>query len=341
MTYPTIAYITTTALTMLLTYTVFIRTLAMYNSFVAFFIISLISIISVNYFYNPVQCRIFTWLRINDLDSDIHKMSLLNAIKRKPLVIYIHALIASIYFLCLYVNLTSVQNAFLFILYGVLGRMLQVPLAEYFLQEHIKNRKLYYFGILLSVIGTLFYQIYSKSYDYELSFTTWDLATAIIYLMGSSVNSILFKYATVPSHIGNERYISVKHATTITLIIQTFIGLIIVAIMMINNKISMLNLLPSTQQLSAILLFGTAVPLLYTLSANIVNHINHGVARATDGIRIGLGAIFATTIMYVSGDFLSLWIHIEYKVAGIFLVMTGTCIAFWGNSFWSKSSVKK
>ncbi|MBK7233548.1 MAG: hypothetical protein IPH93_15110 [Saprospiraceae bacterium] len=78
------------------------------------------------------------------------------------------------------------QNAFLFILYGVLGRMLQVPMAEYFLQEHIKNRKLYYFGILISAIGTLYYQIYSKTYDYGISFSTWDLATAIIYLMGSS-----------------------------------------------------------------------------------------------------------------------------------------------------------
>lgn len=340
MTYPTIAYITTTALTMLLTYTVFIRTLAMYNSYIAFFIISLISIISINYFYKPVQCQLFTWIRIDELKPDLHKMSLLAAIKRKPVVIYIHAVLASIYFLCLYVNLTSVQNAFLFILYGVLGRMLQVPLSEYFLQEHIKNRKLYYFGILISAIGTLYYQIYSKTYDYGISFSTWDLATAIIYLMGSSVNSILFKYGTVPDHIGNDNYISVKQATIITLIIEAFIGLVVVVVMVVNSKISMRNLIPSAHQLSAILVLGTVVPLLYTLSANIVNHIDHVVARAADGIRIGLGAVLASVIMYISGDFESLWMHFEYKVTGIGLVMTGTFIAFWGNPVWNKRIVK-
>ncbi len=340
MVYPTLTYILTTAFTLCLTYTVYVRHLSAYNGVLAFFLISTLSVFSISYFYRPVQHWIFSLLNIPLIENkNTDRMSFQEAIQRRPFFIYLYALISSIYFICLYVNLTSIDSAFLFVLFGVLGRLVQVPLAEFYLKERIIKRNLYYAGLLISSGGIILYQLYSKP-EFMTSYSVWDLITALIYLIGASINSILFKYATVPSLIGNDKYIPVKLASVITLAIEACFGFVLVIILFLTGVVNLGSLIPSINQIVAILVFGSVVPILFTLSANIVNHIDHVVARAADGIRIGLGAVLAAIIMYMSGDLGVLMMNIEYKISGILMVLVGTFIAFLGSPLWDSKNVQ-
>ncbi|MBK8516572.1 MAG: hypothetical protein IPL55_09925 [Saprospiraceae bacterium] len=90
------------------------------------------------------------------------------------------------------------------------------------------------------------------------------------------------------------------------------------------------SVFPCLHQAFALILIGTIVPVLYTLSAKLTNIIDHTVARAADGFRIVLGAFITIAVLYLNKEIETIAINAMEKGISLSLILIGTFIAYKG-----------
>ncbi|MBK8516571.1 MAG: hypothetical protein IPL55_09920 [Saprospiraceae bacterium] len=193
----TLAYVLITAASLSLSFMVYASYLSTFNFGFALAMFSLLSAITLKFFYLPIQRVLFNIIQF-EINQQSEDMSIKEALSRKPYFIVIYGLLSGIGFSCLLASLKSIENAFLFILFGAVGRLIQVPIASIFLGEKVGSKSIYYLGMIISCIGTIVYQFYNKNID-GIHFSGYNFGLSIIYLITTSINSVIFKYATLLS----------------------------------------------------------------------------------------------------------------------------------------------
>lgn len=324
----TLAYVLITAATLSLSFMVYASYLNTFNFGFALAIFSFLSAITLKFCYLPIQTILFTIIR-SEINHQSEVMSLKEAISRKPYFILAYGILSGLGFSCLLASLKSIENAFLFILFGAVGRLIQVPIASIFLGEKVGRKGIYYLGMIISCLGTIIYQYYSKNVD-GIHFNGYNFGLALIYLLSTSINSVIFKYATLPQLIGEDKYVPVKTASVLSQYIESTIGLIIGLYLYINSTELYSSLIPNLPQALALILIGTIVPVLYTLSAKLTNIIDHTVARAADGFRIVLGAFITIAVLYFNHQLETITTNAIEKGISLSLILVGTFIAYKG-----------
>jgi len=331
----TLAYIIITAVSLTLSYMVYEETLQDYNFGFAIMIFSVLSALSIGLVYQPIQRSLFSFLNI-PIAPEEEGMSIKEAFKRQPKWIYLNGVLGAAAFCCLLPYLNSIDNAVLFIIIGSVGRLIQVPLSQLFLDDIIEKTGIYYIGLILCVLGTIYFQM-SGCTSTSLGYSTGGLMSALVYLFITSFNSIIYKYGTVPKHVGADRFISVKCAAIIVQIIEAFAGLLVGAYL-ISKSGDIYDIIPTSTELLGLIVVGTIVPITYTLSARLTNHIDHSISRAADGLRIILGTLLAIVFSLLTGDTTFLEVSPEHKLLALIIICLGTYVSFRGNPGGIKNS---
>lgn len=320
-------YIVLMAISLTLSYMVYTRFLSDFNFGMSMVIFGLLNLVLLEYAYLPVQRLMFDLLKLPYEEKD-EDMIILEALKNNGPKLVLNGLIGAISFCCMLPFLSSIDNAFLFILFGSIGRLIQVPLAVRFLKDQIEKLFYYYLGLVISILGTIFYQTIGME---QLGFSGDLLGylCATVHLIALSCNSIIFKMVTSEEH-AKERYVPVKTASFIIVSIETVVGGTAAIIILFINGSSYASLIPTGSEFIALCLIGIVVPLCGTLANKLVNLLSHAIVRAADGIRIVLGLIIAIIFAAMGGDLDVVMINGQEKIIGVIIILIGVFISFQG-----------
>lgn len=309
-----------------LSYMIYTEFLHSFNFGMAMFLFGIMNWAMLKMFYLPAQIGLFRILAVN-YNHNEESIPLKEAMKRNGKLIIFYGIISSVSFCCMLPFLSSLENAFLFILFGSMGRLIQVPLAQWFLNDVIEKKLYYYSGLIISIIGSVFYQLLGVE---QIGFgDPLGLFCALIHLLAVSFNSILFKKITSQVH-AEGRCVPVQTASLISVFIRILFGAFVAIIILIFTNSSIYSLIPNGKQLIALFCIGFLVPLCGTLASKLVNLLSHAVIRAADGIRIVYGLVLLVIFASLNGSLVHLAENGIEKISSILVILAGVVISFRG-----------
>lgn len=319
-------YIVLMSSSLSLSYMIYTEFLSSFNWGMSMFLFGIMNALMLKTFYLPVQESLFKVLDVKYHRND-ESITIVEAIKRNGKLVLLHSILSSVSFCCMLPFLTSIENAFLFILFSSLGRLIQVPLAEYFLNDEIEKKSFYYNGLIISIAGSICYQ--SLGMEHIGFGDPLGLICALIYLLAISCNSIIFKKITSKIHAG-ERYIPVQTASIISVLVRVVFGAIATFLILSYNDASTASLIPTAQQFIALFFIGFLVPLFGTLASKLVNLLSHALIRAADGIRIVAGLVLLIIFAALNGTLIYLAENGIEKFVSVIVILAGVALSFAG-----------
>lgn len=320
------AYIVLMSSSLTLSYMVYTEFLSNFNWGMSMFLFGIMNILMLKTFYLPVQDVLFKVLNVK-YNRNEESISIVEALKRNGKLVLIYSTISSVSFCCMLPFLTSLENAFLFILFSSLGRLIQVPLAQHYLNDEIEKKWYYYSGLIISIAGSVGYQSLGME---QIGFgDPLGLICALIHLLAVSCNSIIFKKITSKIHAG-ERYIPVQTASMISVLVRVIFGATAAIVILSYNDEPTASLIPNGQQFIALFSIGFLVPLFGTLASKLVNLLSHALIRAADGIRIVSGLVLLIIFAALNGTLVYLAENGIEKFLSIVVILTGVALSFEG-----------
>lgn len=277
MNYKIALYIITATITSSAFY-LFSEFLSMYNFGFTYSLFSVLTFLTLTYFYLPAQAVVFK--NIKDVNYDKEKMTIKTALLRQGgNLLFLSFLSAASFGLMLPV-LTTPEFAFVFIIFNLISKAVQVPLSGLFFGDEIRKKINYWIGLMLSLLFSGIYFSFGLS-EINLSYSV--IGLGIMKMVIDCASSLFSRYVT--SEEVSENYVPVRTAGQIKSLGESFLALLI-GVYILMYKPNTLNPIHEIDLngMIAILVLGIVIPLSYTMTTRIINSIKHAASRGADGL---------------------------------------------------------